>query len=63
MTVKPRCRLTGTDGNIFALLGRVMACLKKAGQPADAAEVSRRVMACASYHDALRVLMEYVDVT
>jgi hypothetical protein len=63
MPPKPRCRLTGTDGNVFALLGRVTACLKKAGQAAQTQEVSIRILACGSYQDALHVFMEYVDIT
>jgi hypothetical protein len=61
-TPKPRCRLTGTDGNVFALLGRVTTALKKAGQPAQAQDVAERLLTCNSYHDALRLFMEYVDV-
>jgi hypothetical protein len=30
--LKPRCRLIGTDGNVFALSRRVTQALKKAGQ-------------------------------
>lgn len=60
--MKPRCKLTGTDGNVFALIGRVSATLKQAGQPADATTMARRIMACGSYAEALRIFMEYVDV-
>lgn len=58
---KPTCKLTGTDGNVFALAGLVIRALKKAGQTKQASEVSSRLMACKSYDDALAMFCEYVD--
>jgi len=29
---KPKCKLTGTDGNIFALVGKASRTLKNVGQ-------------------------------
>jgi hypothetical protein len=62
-TPKPRCRLTGTNGNVFALAGRVRRTLLKARQPEQAAEMVERLKTCASSEAALRVFMEDVDVT
>ena len=62
MPIKPRCKLTGTDGNVFALAARVVAALEKAGQPEQAEEMKRRLFRCKSYDESLRLFMEYVDV-
>lgn len=29
---KPACKLVGTDGNVFSIIGRVKQALKKAGR-------------------------------
>lgn len=58
---KPPCKLTGEDGNIFFILGRVRQTLKAHGKNDQAQEVSERVMACGSYDEALKIIMEYVD--
>jgi hypothetical protein len=60
--LKPQCRLVGEDGNIFFILGRVRQTLKASGENEQAQEVSQRVMASGSYDEALRIIMEYVDV-
>jgi len=61
-TVKPLCKLTGMDGNIFYILGRVNRTLKENGKAEQAKEVNERVMASGSYTKALQIIMEYVDV-
>ena len=61
-TTKPQCKLTGTDGNVFALAGRVGSCLKRAGQPGKAKEFYDRLPKCHSYEEALELIGEYVDV-
>jgi hypothetical protein len=58
---KPPCKLTGEDGNIFFILGRVRQTLKDHGKNDQAQEVSERVMASGSYDEALKIIMEYVD--
>jgi hypothetical protein len=60
--LKPKCRLVGEDGNIFFVLGRVRQALKASGKNDQVQEVSERVMASGSYDEALRIIMEYVDV-
>jgi hypothetical protein len=63
MDTKPRCKLTGTDGNVFALAARVAAALENADQPEKAAEMKTKLLReCHSYDDALRLFMAYVDV-
>jgi hypothetical protein len=49
----PKCKLVGTDGNVFALAGKVSATLKKAGFPEKAKEMQGRLFKCGSYDDAL----------
>jgi len=59
---KPTCKLTGTDGNIFAIVGRVSTCLKKNNLSDQAKEMSSKVFKSKSYDDALCIIMEYVEV-
>ena len=58
---KPKMQLIGEDGNIFAILGRASRLLKRAGQNEQAEEMFRRVTACENYHEALRIISEYVE--
>jgi hypothetical protein len=58
---KPGCELVGTDGNVFALAGRVGKCLKRAGLPEQATEMYARLQECHSYDEALALFTEYVD--
>ena len=59
---KPKCELIGTDGNVFALAGKVRVTLKRAGQRNKADEFTERLKKCGSYDEALALMMEYVDV-
>jgi hypothetical protein len=59
---KPKCRLVGTDGNVFSVIGTVSKCLKKAGQAAMAKEFCDRAMTSGSYDEVLRLCFEYVEV-
>jgi len=60
---KPKCKLTGTDGNVFALAGKVTQVLKKAHLPDQAKEFSSKLFSCGSYTEALQLMMQYVDVS
>ena len=60
---KPKCKLVGTDGNVFSLAGRVGAVLKKTGHLLEAEEFYKRLPQCKSYDEALQLMMEYVEVT
>jgi hypothetical protein len=62
MDTKPRCKLTGTDDNVFALAGKVSAALRKANQGDQADEMFGRLFECQSYDAALVMFMEYVDI-
>jgi hypothetical protein len=59
---KPTVQLTGTDGNVFALLGRCTQALKRAGMHDEATKLAKDVMSCGSYDEALVLMMEAVDV-
>lgn len=62
MSEKPKCTLIGTDGNVFALAGRVGRALKQAGLNDKAKEFYSKVMQCGSYDEALRLMDEYVEI-
>ena len=59
---KPACKLVGTDGNVFAIIGRVRQALDGAGQRERASEFLRKAYASQAYDEVLRLAMEYVDV-
>ena len=60
--VKPKCKLVGTDGNVFSLIGLASKALRKAGLPEKAKEMSTKIFACGSYGEALSIMDEYVDI-
>ncbi len=60
--VKPRCKLSGTDGNVFALAGLVGRTLKRAGLREEADAFYARLPQCKSYDEALQLMAEYVEV-
>ena len=63
MSMKPKCKLIGEDGNIFNLMGLASKALKAAGKPEHAQEMVQRITTSAkSYDEALNIIMEYVDV-
>jgi len=59
---KPKCKLVGTDGNIFALIGQARLALKRAKLPEQAKEMSERCMRASTYDEAILIICEYVDV-
>ena len=62
MDAKPKVRLIGTDGNIFALLALCSRALKKAGRLEEARLMQERVFKAASYAEALSIMGEYVEI-
>ena len=63
METKPKCKLVGTDGNVFALAGKVTRALKDAGQSEKAKEFTEKLFKCRSYSEALVLMGDYVDIT
>ena len=59
---KPKCTLIGEDGNIFNLMGIASRTLKNNGQKAEAKEMCDRITSSGSYHEALGIIGEYVDI-
>lgn len=59
---KPACKLVGTDGNVFSIIGRVKRALKKAGQEDRAREFVEKAFRAGSYDEVLRLCMDYVEV-
>lgn len=62
MSEKPVCKLVGTNGNVFAIIGKVSACLKKAGQKEQADEFKNMAFVCTSYDEVLQLVIKYVEV-
>ena len=58
---RPKMKLAGMDGNIFAILGRASRLLKENGQADQAKEMSSRVYQSGDYYKALNVISEYVE--
>ena len=59
--IRPKMKLIGQDGNIFAIMGRASRLLKNAGQCDKAKEMCNRVTASKSYAEALGIISEYVE--
>ena len=60
--IKPKVKLAGTDGNVFALLGKCNEALRKAGLRDKAKELSDEVFKCKSYEEALSTMGKYLDI-
>ena len=58
---RPKMRLYGEDGNIFAILGRAAHLLRENGQSEQAKEMMDRVCHSDDYYKALRIISEYVE--
>lgn len=59
---KPTVQLSGEDGNVFNVIGRVSKALKRAGQSEKAEEFQGKAMASGSYDEVLQLCFEYVEV-
>ncbi|MEY8331732.1 hypothetical protein AALB53_01170 [Lachnospiraceae bacterium 47-T17] len=60
---KPDCALIGQDGNVFNLAGIASRTLRRNGMAEQAKEMTDRVFASGSYHEALNIIGEYVNIT
>ena len=54
-------KLTGTDGNAFAVLGKVIKALKQAGHAELATQYTKEATS-GDYDNLLQVTMRYVNV-
>ena len=59
---KPACKLIGTDGNVFALIGKASRALNKAGYSEQSKEMSKKIFNAGSYEEALTIIGEYVEI-
>lgn len=60
--MKPACKLTETNGNVFALAAQVTRVLKKNELAEQAKEFNTKLWKCESYAAALALMTEYVEV-
>lgn len=61
LPAKPKMKLLGEDGNIFAILGRAGRLLRENGQGELVQEMTRRVQESRDYYKALNIISEYVQ--
>ena len=59
---KPTVKLTGNDGNAFAVMGQVQRALKKAGYPKEEVEKYLEESMSGDYNNLLQVAMKWVNV-
>ncbi len=59
---KPSCQLSGTDGNVYAIIGAVTRSLKESGQHDKAAEWKQEALNAESYGHVLMLAHDYVEV-
>ena len=59
---KPKCKLIGTNGNVFAIIGKVSKTLKKAGLKNKAKEFTKKALSSSSYDEVLTLCLKYVNV-
>ena len=56
-------RLTGTDGNVYSIIGRVAAALRREVNNEAASAFTQAAFACGSYDEVLHLAMVTVDVS
>ena len=59
---KPKVKLSGTDGNAFAIMGKVSNTLRKAGL-GDQVEAFQKEATSGDYDNVLRTASKYCDVS
>ncbi len=59
---KPKVKLTGTDGNAFAVLGKCLQALKNAGYSLEKIQQFNKEAASGDYNNLLKVAMEWLEV-
>ena len=60
-SLRPTMELAGQDGNIFYILGRATALLRRNGFADEISEMTNRVTACTCYNEALVVISGFVQ--
>lgn len=59
---KLKCILSNSDGNVFAIIGKVSKTLKSSGLNEEAKEMRDRCFSAVSYDEVLQIIQEYVEV-
>lgn len=59
---KPTIRLSGTNGNVFAVIGNIVNGLKRAGCKEQAKDFEVKSMECDSYDDVLVLAHKYAHI-
>ena len=59
---KPKVKLIGTDGNAFAIMGRVKEALRAAGAPRPVVDAYLERSMSGNYDNLLCTACEYVEV-
>lgn len=61
--MKPKVKLTGKDGNAFAIIGECVKAGKKAGWTPEKVSEFRSKALSGTYQDLLRLACEELDVS
>ena len=56
-------QLSGEDGNVFSIIGRVTKALKRVGEYDAATQFANDAMDCPSYDDVLQLVMRTVETS
>lgn len=59
----PKCKLIGTDCNVFSIIGKVSAALKKAGKSTESKEFTEKAFKADNYNAVLVLATKYVSVS
>ena len=62
MERKPRVKLTGSSGNVFAILGQVQRAAKNAGWSKDRIAEFMQEITSGNYDKVLQMIMENFEV-
>ena len=60
--MKPNCKLIGTDGNVFAIIGKVRDTLKKNNQFDESIDFTEKATSASSYGEVLSLTHKYVNI-
>jgi hypothetical protein len=56
------CRLVGTDGNAFSVIGRVVRAMERAGVSAEEIRHFREEATAGDYDHLLQTVMKYAEI-
>ncbi|MFH8294980.1 hypothetical protein [Streptomyces sp. NPDC018059] len=56
-------RLSGEDGNVYSVIGRIQQALRRAGHSEAATEFGAAARGAGSYDEVLQLAMRTVDVS